>query len=152
MAKKYQEEIDKLRNEVDKLKSKNHYLSLENEKLKSDTLNQTKSDFLPKGLKRTGCDVAIQVNFEERKDDGKHRNRRDKSPEPKPQRVLHPQVEIDFKEITLEKQISEGGYGLIYKGRWRETVVAVKMLKIDMKEEHIRDFICKFYNSLEIIV
>lgn len=72
----------------------------------------------------------------------KNRNRRDRSPDPKPQRVLHPQVEIDFKEITLEKQISEGGYGLIYKGRWRETVVAIKMLKIDMKEEHVRDFIC----------
>ena len=123
---------------------------LENEKLKNDALNQTKSDFLLKGLKRTS-DVSTQVNFEDRKDDGKHRNRRDKSPEPKPQRVLHPQVEIDFKEITLEKQISEGGYGLIYKGRWRETVVAVKMLKIDMKEEHIRDFICKFFCYQKLI-
>ncbi len=98
--------------------------------------------FIPKSARR-GSDVSIQVNLEERKaDNDAKRNRRDKSPEPKPQRVLHPQVEIDFKEITLEKQISEGGYGLIYKGRWRETVVAVKMLKIDMKEEHIRDFIC----------
>jgi len=124
-----------LKIEIEKLKAKNHYLNIENEKLRNEL--QSRSDLVLKSAKRS-CEVAIQVNFEEKKS----ANRRDKSPDPKPQRVLHPQVEIDFKEITLEKQISEGGYGLIYKGRWRETVVAVKMLKMDMKEEHVRDFIC----------
>lgn len=28
-------------------------------------------------------------------------------------------MEIDFKEIEFEVQISEGGYGVIYKGLWR---------------------------------
>lgn len=42
----------------------------------------------------------------------------------------------------MEKQISEGGYGIIYKAKWRETVVAVKMFKIDANNEnHIRDFL-----------
>ena len=68
--------------------------------------------------------------------------RNSKSPDGRNARTLNPQVEIDFKELTLEKQISEGGYGLIYRGKWRETIVAIKMLKIDMKEDHIRDFIC----------
>ena len=75
----------------------------------------------------------------------KNRKSFDRSPDTRSSRALNPQVEIDFKELVLEKQISEGGYGLIYRGRWRETVVAVKMLKIDMKEEHVRDFICIFH-------
>lgn len=59
-----------------------------------------------------------------------------------PQKVLTPQFEIDFKELVLEKQISEGGYGLIFKGKWRESVVAIKMLKAEnMKEESINDFL-----------
>lgn len=59
-------------------------------------------------------------------------------------RTFTPQFEIDFNELILEKQISEGGYGIIYKGRWRETVVAVKMLKIEgISESHVRDFLCK---------
>ena len=35
-------------------------------------------------------------------------------------------LEIDFNELKLESQISEGGYGIIYKAKWRESVVAVK--------------------------
>lgn len=38
--------------------------------------------------------------------------------------------------------ISEGGYGIIYKGKWRETTVAVKMFKIDgMNENSLKDFL-----------
>ncbi len=40
-------------------------------------------------------------------------------------------VEINFNELTFESQISEGGYGIIYKGKWRETVVAIKMFKLE---------------------
>ena len=44
------------------------------------------------------------------------------------------------------KQINEGGYGIIYKGRWRETIVAVKVLKTEgMSENNIRDFLCNYY-------
>jgi len=47
----------------------------------------------------------------------------------------------DIKRILLDKQINEGGYGIIYKGRWRETIVAVKVLKTEgMSENNIRDY------------
>ena len=138
------------------MKTKNLKLAVENEKLRNE-LSQPRPENTARNKKATlDMGVQVQINVEEKKTpelDFKLRNKgRDKSPEPnKPQRVLHPQLEIDFKEITLEKQISEGGYGLIYRGRWRESVVAVKMLKIDMKEEHVRDFICKkileFFNQ-----
>ncbi len=40
--------------------------------------------------------------------------------------------------------MAEGGFGVIYKAKWRETMVAVKILKPDLlKEETIKDFLCE---------
>jgi len=51
-------------------------------------------------------------------------------------------MEIPFEEITLGKQISEGGYGIIYQGKWRKTTVAIKLFKIhEGCSDSIRDFI-----------
>lgn len=60
-------------------------------------------------------------------------------------RTLRPCFEIEFDELVMEKQIGEGGFGLIYRARWRETTVAVKLLKPDlMREETIKDFLSSF--------
>jgi hypothetical protein len=73
-------------------------------------------------------------------------------PMPTP-RNFTPQFEIDFNEIILEHKISEGGYGIIYKGRWKETTVAIKMLKIEgASESHVRDFLCKLALYFIIII
>jgi len=37
--------------------------------------------------------------------------------------------QIDFTEIKIEKEIGQGAYGVVYKGVWRNTGVAVKNLK-----------------------
>lgn len=34
-------------------------------------------------------------------------------------RIFNCSMEIHFDELTFESQISEGGYGIIYKGLWR---------------------------------
>jgi len=34
-------------------------------------------------------------------------------------RMFSNNMEIDFNELVFESQISEGGYGIIYKGLWR---------------------------------
>jgi serine/threonine protein kinase len=34
-------------------------------------------------------------------------------------RSFNQNLEIDFSELVFDKQISEGGYGIIYKGKWR---------------------------------
>lgn len=61
----------------------------------------------------------------------------------KKEKTLKPYFEIDFKEIEIIKHIAEGGFGVIYKAKWRETYVAVKILKPElMKEETIKDFLC----------
>ena len=57
---------------------------------------------------------------------------------------MRPIFEIDFSEIEIIKHIAEGGFGVIYKGKWRESIVAVKVLKPElMKEENIKDFLCE---------
>lgn len=56
---------------------------------------------------------------------------------------------MDFKEIQKIKQIAEGGFGMIYKAKWRETMVAVKVLKSELlNEETIKDFLYE-YQAME---
>ena len=43
--------------------------------------------------------------------------------------------------MKIEGNISEGGYGVIYKAKWRETVVAVKKFKIETGDVGVRDFL-----------
>lgn len=60
-------------------------------------------------------------------------------------------LEIEFKDIKLTKQISEGGYGLIYIGKWKELIVAVKVLKKEAINDYsIRDFLteCKVMQAI----
>lgn len=48
-------------------------------------------------------------------------------------------------------KLAEGGFGIIYKAKWWETIVAVKLLKNElMKEETIKDFLyeCTAMESL----
>jgi predicted Ser/Thr protein kinase len=64
-------------------------------------------------------------------------------------RTLKPDFEIDFNELTIEKRIGEGGFGIIYKARWRESTIAVKVLKPDlMREETIKDFLSNFFPKI----
>ena len=60
-------------------------------------------------------------------------------------RTLKPHCEIDFNELNLISQISEGGFGLIFKAKWRDSIVAVKVMKQElMKKELIKDFLSKY--------
>lgn len=57
-------------------------------------------------------------------------------------RTFDNSMEIPFEELSLGKQISEGGYGVIYKATWRKTTVAIKLFKIEQENTNsIRDFI-----------
>ena len=59
-------------------------------------------------------------------------------------RTLKPHCEIDFGELELLSQISEGGFGLIFKAKWRDSIVAVKVMKQElMKKELIKDFLSR---------
>ena len=45
-------------------------------------------------------------------------------------RKFEANTEIGWKELQIESQISEGGYGIIYRAKWREIQVVVKKFKI----------------------
>lgn len=67
-------------------------------------------------------------------------------------RTFNNTLEIDFSELKIEKLISEGGYGIIYKGKWRETTVAIKVFKIDgMNENSLKDFLSECH-AMEVFI
>ena len=45
------------------------------------------------------------------------------------ERQFHANFEINYKDLKFDKRISEGGYGIVHKGRWMCTVVAIKEIK-----------------------
>lgn len=57
-------------------------------------------------------------------------------------RALDSGFEIEYHSIRLLNKVSEGSFGKIYRGTWRELEVAVKTLRKEfLKEENIVDFL-----------
>eukprot|EP00727_Mastigamoeba_balamuthi_P003259 m51a1_g12930 putative protein kinase (323) ;mRNA; r:1695-2941 len=48
--------------------------------------------------------------------------------------------EIPYAELELGKKMGEGTFGIVYRGRWRGTPVAIKMLKSNVTAHVLRDF------------
>lgn len=50
------------------------------------------------------------------------------------------QWEVDPEELTLGQEIGSGQFGLVLEGRWRETKVAVKMIREEcMSDEDFKE-------------
>ena len=48
------------------------------------------------------------------------------------QKQFNADFEIDFQDLQFDKKLSEGGYGIVYKGRWKSTPVAIKQIKFEI--------------------
>jgi len=46
---------------------------------------------------------------------------------------------IDMKEIKLISRISEGAFGVVFKGEWKSNLVAVKKMKVSDDESFIKE-------------
>jgi serine/threonine protein kinase len=56
-------------------------------------------------------------------------------------RKEHNEWEMDYSELEVGEQMGAGGYGVVYKAKWRGTEVAVKtMVSKDITKEHERSF------------
>jgi mitogen-activated protein kinase kinase kinase 9 len=136
-----EQELNKLRKEVESTKRQAKMRLKQNEEIKKevDELKQVirrKDEQLKKNKESNKLESNSEINdvMEAFKN------------ELKADRTLKPYYEIDFNDITTVKPISEGGFGLIYKARWRESTVAVKLLKQEfMKEDTIKDFLNECY-------
>jgi serine/threonine protein kinase len=49
-------------------------------------------------------------------------------------RVFHQNNEIPFDQLQYDKKLSEGGYGIVYRGKWKYTTVAIKEIKKEIIE------------------
>ena len=47
--------------------------------------------------------------------------------------------EILFEDLIFDKKLSEGGYGIVYEGRWKQTTVAIKQIKIEIVQQEKLD-------------
>lgn len=54
-------------------------------------------------------------------------------------RPFHPEFEIPFSDLKFDDKLSEGGYGIVYKGRWQETKVAIKQIKVEIVQQQKLD-------------
>ena len=50
-------------------------------------------------------------------------------------RIFHQNNEIPYKELHLDRKLSEGGYGIVYRGKWKHTTVAIKEIKKEIIEQ-----------------
>ena len=128
-----------IKKNLDSLARKNKLLVNENSKLKSEIKNlnlkvNESTQSQEKEINKSNYNTNDEINDVIKQ--FKRQLKKDKT--------LKPYFEIDFKEIEIINHIAEGGFGVIYKAKWRETIVAVKVLKPElMKEETIKDFLCK---------
>ncbi len=56
-----------------------------------------------------------------------------------------PCFEIDVKDLIYEEKITEGGYGIVYLGKWHETRVAIKEIKMEyVTQDKLDEFLSTF--------
>lgn len=119
-----------LKKEIELFKMRHQKLKKENDKLTDEikTLYSTLSNLDKTDDKiDTNDDIIKKFKSELRKN-----------------RTLMPNYEVDYKELKFGDKLSEGAFGIIYKGMWKELKVAIKTLKPKyLKEETIKDFLSK---------
>ena len=116
-------DTEELKRKLLRLKKENDILKNEIKELYSTLSNMDKSE-----NRMAECDKVItKYKAELRKN-----------------RTLQPNYEVDFNELKFGDKLSEGAFGIIYKGMWRELKVAIKTLKQKyLKEETIKDFLSR---------
>jgi len=54
--------------------------------------------------------------------------------------------EISYNDLVFERKISEGGYGIVYRGKWKYTTVAIKEIKKEIiEQDKLEEFKSKYF-------
>mmetsp|Transcript_24246 Transcript_24246/g.24180 ORF Transcript_24246/g.24180 Transcript_24246/m.24180 type:complete len:120 (+) Transcript_24246:1629-1988(+) len=64
------------------------------------------------------------------------------------ERQFHANFEVRFKDLKFDSKLSEGGYGIVHKGRWKCTTVAIKEIKKEIIEQ---DKLEEFRNECSVM-
>lgn len=125
-----QQQMGELKKEIESFKMKHQKLIKENDKLTDEikTLYSTVSNLDKTNDKMVQNDEIIRKYKSELR-----RNR-----------TVLPNYEVDYRELRFGDKLSEGAFGIVYKGMWRDLKIAIKTLKPKyLKEETIKDFLSK---------
>lgn len=60
-------------------------------------------------------------------------------------------VEIGIDELTFEKEIGRGAFGLVFRGVWRDTRVAIKQLLVDPSSKHFEEEYANFQSEAALM-
>ncbi|KAL4459784.1 hypothetical protein ABPG74_003310 [Tetrahymena malaccensis] len=126
-----QRQIDQITQEIYLMTQKEEESQNEVKKLKNLIQQQEKElNFYNKQIQQTvNSNIKFKIQNSEKFKDVKSR-------------TFQPNLEIKFQDLEIQNKITEGGYGIIYKAKWREIVVAVKKFKIDYNnEQQIVEFV-----------
>ena len=107
---------------------------IEIKKIKEE-LTKSKSD-----LKLKDKELVILKSDSKVKKSGKYTEREHADVE----HVFKPFFEINISEIVFKEKITEGGYGIVYTGKWHETAVAIKEIKYEfVTQDKLEEFYSK---------
>lgn len=68
--------------------------------------------------------------------------------DPNANKMFKANYEINYTDLILDRKISEGGYGIVYRGRWKYTTVAIKEIKREIIEQ---DKLEEFKNECSVM-
>lgn len=64
---------------------------------------------------------------------------------------LTPYFEVNYNELVIDPEpIGRGGYGTVYKGKWRGTTVAIKKMKVEGASDRYNEFSQEFQTMMSV--
>eukprot|EP01114_Cavostelium_apophysatum_P021359 TRINITY_DN7435_c0_g1_i2.p1 TRINITY_DN7435_c0_g1~~TRINITY_DN7435_c0_g1_i2.p1 ORF type:complete len:454 (-),score=55.97 TRINITY_DN7435_c0_g1_i2:124-1485(-) len=54
---------------------------------------------------------------------------------------IQTKFDMEYSELSVGKEIGSGAYGTVFRGRWRETDVAIKVMKSNIGIDQLKDFL-----------
>lgn len=67
------------------------------------------------------------------------------------QRIQHDELVLATDNWNVNRVLGEGGFGVVYKGNWRHTDVAIKRLKASVSSGHLFIYLIYLIRRLDCL-